>query len=247
VRVDPAALRADTAPPLLRDLAPGRKRRAAASTEAAPDRSLESRLSALSGERRREVLLDLILTDVALVLGHGAPGTVSADGAFRDLGFDSLTAIELRNRLGSRTGVKLTATAVFDHPSPRALADHLLGRLVPDPAEPRSPAEPHGSAGTTSPAETPSLGEPTYERVMADLSRLRKNLAVLALTGSQYAELAETFRGMSEPWTSGAFTVGADDLAPSGLEAATASEVLDFVTNSLGISISGDHSPTDLG
>ncbi|MBH1937212.1 SDR family NAD(P)-dependent oxidoreductase, partial [Streptomyces sp. AV19] len=225
VRVDPAALRADTAPVLLRDLAPRPDRRTAAAAGAAPERSLESRLGALPAERRREVLLDLIRTDVALVLGHDDARAVSPDEAFRDLGFDSLTAVELRNRLGGRTGLKLTATAVFDHPSPRALADHLLDRLVP-----AAPAAPTGP------------GQPAYEQLLADLGRLGNSLAALELTGAQRAELAETLRGLAEPATPGA---SAPETGAAGLEAATASEVLDFVTNSLGISIDGDSSPTD--
>ncbi|MBZ9638788.1 SDR family NAD(P)-dependent oxidoreductase, partial [Streptomyces sp. PSKA30] len=233
VRVDTAALRPDTAPPLLRDLVPARNRRttADAGTAPAPERSqetLESRLQALPAEQRRELLLDLVLTDVALVLGHGDPRSLSVDQAFRDLGFDSLTAVELRNRINQRTGLKLTATAVFDHPSPHALVDHLLDRLTP------------------APAETQNTGEPTYEQVMADLARVRNHLAALELTGAQRAALAATFRGLAQPWTNGEPAAVAADPAPSGLESASADEVLDFVTNSLGISISGNESPTDL-
>ncbi|MFE0138461.1 SDR family NAD(P)-dependent oxidoreductase [Streptomyces sp. NPDC059037] len=229
VRVDTAALRAaESVPPLLRDLAPAPNRRAAAGVTAARDESLESRLRGLPAEQRRALLLDLVLTDVALVLGHSDPRGVSAEGAFRDLGFDSLTAVELRNRINNRTGVKLSATAVFDHPSPLALVDHLLGRIAPAPADPRD------------------TEEPDYERVMADLTRIRSHLAALELTGAQRAALAETVRGMSEPWANGeSMARAAGDPAPAALESASAAEVLDFVTNSLGISISGDASTGD--
>ncbi|GAA2934075.1 hypothetical protein GCM10020221_32240 [Streptomyces thioluteus] len=223
VRLDPAALRSDTAPVLLRDLAPRPDRRTAAAAEAVREQSLEAQLGSLPAERRAEVLLDLVLTDVALVLGHGDARDVSPDEAFRDLGFDSLTAVELRNRLGGRIGLKLAATAVFDYPSPRALAGHLLDRLAP-----ASPAAPTGP------------GRPTYEQVLADLGRLGDSLAALELTGAQRAELAETLRGLAGPPSSGG---PAEETAD--LESATASEVLDFVTNSLGISIDGDSSPTD--
>ncbi|MFF3911829.1 SDR family NAD(P)-dependent oxidoreductase, partial [Streptomyces sp. NPDC001848] len=228
VRVDTGALHADTAPALLRDLAPSAHRRTAAgAAPAAAEESLTSRLGRLPAERRRETLLELVLADVAQVLGHSDPRQVAADGAFRDLGFDSLTAVELRNRINSRTGLKLSATAVFDHPSPSALVDHLLDRLAPPPAA----------------AE--ETGRPTYERVIADLTRIRDHLTALDLTAAQRTSLAETFRSMSEPWTPAESAVGAEEHVPAGLESATAAEVLDFVTNSLGISISGDESPTD--
>ncbi|WP_167355677.1 type I polyketide synthase, partial [Streptomyces atriruber] len=94
VRVDTAALRtADTVPPLLRDLAPAPQRRTASSAPTAPAESLESKLRGLPVEQRTALLLDLVLADVAQVLGHGDPRGLSADGAFRDLGFDSLTAV----------------------------------------------------------------------------------------------------------------------------------------------------------
>ncbi|WP_079151639.1 type I polyketide synthase, partial [Streptomyces sp. RTd22] len=232
VRVDTAALRAaDTVPPLLRELAPAPNRRAAASAPAAPAESLESRLRGLPAEQRSTLLLDLVLKDVALVLGHGDPRGISADGAFRDLGFDSLTAVELRNKINHRTGLKLSATAVFDHPSPRALVDHLLDRL------------------TAAPATARDAEEPSYERVVADLTRVGNSLAALELTATQRAALAEVFRGLAEPWTGGEPVAAADEPASADLESATAAEVLDFVTNSLGISISGDisgdGSPTD--
>ncbi|MFH9405367.1 SDR family NAD(P)-dependent oxidoreductase [Streptomyces sp. NPDC017638] len=228
VRVDTGALRADTAPALLRDLVPAAHRRTAGpAAPTAPEESLRDRLGRLPAERRRETLLDLLLADVAQVLGHGDPRRIGADEAFRDLGFDSLTGVELRNRINARTGLKLSATAVFDHPSPNALTDHLLRRLAPAPA----------------PAAEPD--RPTYEQVMADLDRIRNHLTALDLTGAQRSALSETFRGMSQPWTSPGSAAEAEEHVPAGLESATAAEVLDFVTHSLGISVSGDESPTD--
>ncbi|QES43775.1 polyketide synthase [Streptomyces venezuelae] len=235
VHVDTAALRtADTVPPLLRDLAPAPRRRTASSAPTAPAESLESKLRGLPAEQRTALLLDLVLADVAQVLGHGDPRGVSADGAFRDLGFDSLTAVELRNRISGRIGVKLSATAVFDHPSPRALVDHLATKLTPAPAP--------------TPVPTPAAEEqPGYEGIMADLARIGARLNGLRLTGGQRAALAETVRCLTEPPAHGHPVQTEDEPAlaepPADLEAATAAEVLDFVTNNLGISLPSDVTP----
>jgi len=100
----------------------------------------------LTGAGRAEqtrTVLQLVRTQVAAVLGHDGTGAIGPDHAFRDLGFDSLTAVELRNRLKEVTGLSLPATLVFDHPTPAALGERLLSELVPD-------AEPAGGGGLAS-------------------------------------------------------------------------------------------------
>ncbi|WP_410639155.1 type I polyketide synthase [Amycolatopsis sp. lyj-346] len=104
---------------------------AAARTEAPRgDEELRTRLAAVPEHDRSDFLLGLLLEQVALVLGHSGTGGVAPDRAFRDLGFDSLTAVELRNVVALATGLDLPPSLVFDHPTPEILTRHLLGELA---------------------------------------------------------------------------------------------------------------------
>ncbi|MDH6543552.1 type I polyketide synthase [Streptomyces sp. SPB4] len=97
------------------------------------------RLAGADADTRRRLLVDLVRAQTGSVLGHGTSARVPAERSFRELGLDSLAAIELRNRLGAETGLRLSPTLVFDHPSPVALAEFLDRELapagdLPDPA-----------------------------------------------------------------------------------------------------------------
>ncbi|MEU1827544.1 SDR family NAD(P)-dependent oxidoreductase, partial [Streptomyces abikoensis] len=126
--LDLVALRSQpaTVPHLLRHMVPAARKvvRSGASSGA-----LTARLSGLGAEERERLLLDVVREQVAGVLGHATANAVEADRAFKELGFDSLTSVELRNRLNAATGLRLPATLVFDYPSARAVASHLDAEL----------------------------------------------------------------------------------------------------------------------
>ncbi|MFH9575328.1 SDR family NAD(P)-dependent oxidoreductase [Streptomyces sp. NPDC017454] len=105
------------------------------------DGSLADDLASLPPAEAEAALLDAVRAQTATVLGHADPTRIGPAVAFRELGIDSLTALELRNKLAAVTGLKLPATLVFDHPNPGALARFLTGMVTPgDTAGPRSPA-----------------------------------------------------------------------------------------------------------
>ncbi|MFI8589013.1 type I polyketide synthase, partial [Pseudonocardia alni] len=163
VRLDLPALRAQGEPaPLLRGLIRRPVRRAAA--PASPTTGdLADRLRPLDGTARDEALLDLVRERIAQVLGHADPGQVETGRQFQDLGFDSLTAVELRNGLTAATGLRLPATMVFDYPTPGALARHLRDELLgaDDTADADAGSSTGAGAGTAvaSPGGTAATGD----------------------------------------------------------------------------------------
>ncbi|WP_234320135.1 SDR family NAD(P)-dependent oxidoreductase [Streptomyces sp. SBT349] len=141
MKVDLRRLRADAVaggglPELLGGLVQSGRRRARAGDGQAGagdgGSGLAARLAGLTSQEQEALLLDFVRGHVATVLGHAGIAKVGAEMAFKDSGFDSLTSVELRNRLRGATGLKLPATIVFDYPNPLALARYLHREVFPD-------------------------------------------------------------------------------------------------------------------
>ncbi|WP_212747350.1 type I polyketide synthase [Streptomyces montanus] len=136
------------------------------------------RLSGLPEVERRRVVADLVGQRVAAVLGHARGWSVESGRAFRDMGFDSLTAVELRNQLSAETGVRLPSTLVFDHPTPAALTDQLYAELFPD-AVPAAPQDGLSSTG-------------------ADEAAVRRKLAAVPVSKLKESGLLEAILALAE-------------------------------------------------
>jgi NADP-dependent 3-hydroxy acid dehydrogenase YdfG/acyl carrier protein len=167
--LDTAGLRAagGEIPAVLRGLVRTTARRTAQDGTGALAGSLAQRLAGIKEEQREAFLLDLVLGEVAAALNYAGSAAVDARRGFKELGIDSLTAVELRNRLNKATGLRLPATLVFDHPSPTAVARLLLTELAPAA----------GESATDGGSSAEALGEPDIRRVLATLSidRLRSS------------------------------------------------------------------------
>ncbi|WP_329112976.1 type I polyketide synthase [Streptomyces sp. NBC_01465] len=138
-RVDVAGLRnksGDELPPLLRVLVEGgrpRRNRSNTAKDSGSGGGLSARLAGLPADEARTAVLDWVREQVAVVLGHASGAGVDVDQAFTQLGLDSLTAVELCNRLAASTGLRLPSTLVFSYPTSRELGEHLYGLLGPAP------------------------------------------------------------------------------------------------------------------
>ncbi|MGO4649463.1 SDR family NAD(P)-dependent oxidoreductase, partial [Nocardia sp. 2YAB30] len=148
--VDIAALsaqaRSGLLPSVLQSLVPLPRRAGSGGADpgskAAPGRVLATRLASLAPDRHDAVVLEFVRDQVATVLGHVSGDLVDVDLPFSDMGFDSLGAVEFRNRLGATTGLRLPSTLVFDHPTTRAVATFIQSRVgdAPDGRRQKKPA-----------------------------------------------------------------------------------------------------------
>ncbi|WP_421106309.1 type I polyketide synthase [Streptomyces sp. NEAU-S77] len=213
--LDIAALRAQSTAgvaPLLRGLIRTPVRRAAAAGGGGADdaTSLADRLAGMSAAERDRFLLNLVCAQVATVLGYGSAAAIEPAAAFKDLGFDSLTAVELRNRLGAATGLRLPATLIFDYPTPDALADHLRAEL------------PHGDGGGPS--------------VFGELDRLEAALAGAADDSVTRSRITMRLQALLAKWNDAQDTAADGDTDDNDLESATDDELFDLLDDELGSS-----------
>ncbi|MEV0947345.1 SDR family NAD(P)-dependent oxidoreductase [Rhodococcus sp. NPDC049939] len=130
----------ESVPPILRRVLGIRRRRTAAADDSPT--GLADELRALDPGERHSRVLDIVTSNVAAVLGHDGKEAIDPERAFKQLGFDSLTAVQLRNQLATATGVRLAATVVFDYPTADAVTQELLARLLGSstPAQETRPA-----------------------------------------------------------------------------------------------------------
>ena len=210
VRFDPTLLRGGDGPvpALLRGLVRNAPRRATT----LDGQALRNRLAALDDAERRETLLGLVREQVAAVLRYAAPEDIAAQQSFTTLGFDSLTAVELRNRLARVADTRLPTTLVFDYPTPELLGGYLLGLLVPQ--------EDGGEWGT----------EP-FGRLEAMLAEERDEAEVRKVTAR-----LETLLVRWRERSGGHQASGAEDTGDDGLGSASEDDLLRYIDDELGLS-----------
>ncbi len=186
---------------------PGRR------TAGAPDpgrtSALARELAALPPEQLEGAILNAVLAQAALVLGKSGPESVEAARYFRQLGFDSLTALEFRNRLSGALGLRLPAAVVFDHPTPVELARYLHGQLADREAD--------------------------HRPVLAELDRLRSLLAGIGARGEGRARVADRLELLVEEFRGSATDPGSVGDSDDDITEATDDEIFDLIDKELGI------------
>ncbi|OWV12365.1 polyketide synthase [Micromonospora wenchangensis] len=200
--------------PLLAAL-PDAQPEAETAAPAAVTADLAGRLAAMPSPDRLGTVLALVRDQVAAVLGYASGADVDPERAFKEAGFDSLTAVELRNRLATETALRLPATLVFDYPTPTELAQQLLTELVPADA-----------GGVT------LLDD--LDRLQAALSTLDAD-AVAALDESTRAGVGERLRTMLAAWTAGQRPAEVASVTEE-LDTASDDDLFDFIDSKFGTS-----------
>ncbi|MEU3598622.1 type I polyketide synthase [Streptomyces sp. NPDC006798] len=188
--------------------------------------ALVAELAARPEPEQRRRLLDLVTGHVAVVLGHESASAVEPDRAFKETGFDSVSAVDLRNRLATACGVPLPATAVFDHATPAALGAHLWSLLY-EPGVPGGP--PGGGADGNAPVSA------VLDRLEARIDALSREEIEGARLGARLAALANRVTaalGAGQEAGGGPAGAGVADR----IGTATADDLFDLIDNELGAS-----------
>jgi acyl carrier protein len=169
-----------------------------------------NRLANLDPADRDAALRDVVLAEAALVLGMSGPGAVAAGRSFRELGFDSLTAVELRNRLGAATALRLPATVVFDHPTPEAMAAYLGTQL----------------GGATTEETTVLVAFSGLEKIESSLALLLEDESARDKVTARVKKLLAQLSAVAEE---------TEDSVADRIQSADDDDIFDFIDKELGI------------
>ncbi|MGH2853936.1 MAG: SDR family NAD(P)-dependent oxidoreductase, partial [Solirubrobacteraceae bacterium] len=216
IALDTAALRAQARAGALPALAQDLVRVPLRGGSGAPQSSLASRLAGVPEAEHYELVLEVTLAQVAVVLGHASTGAIGSRRAFKELGFDSLAAVELRNRLSAETGLRLPATLVFDHPTAAAVAQFLLDEL--------------GRRGASTAVSTE-----------AELAELERRLSSIAADETGRARVTARLQAFLSGLSARSSPAGDDD----DVRSATAEEVFELIDMELGSLRNGDARGTE--
>ncbi|MFI2437566.1 SDR family NAD(P)-dependent oxidoreductase, partial [Streptomyces sp. NPDC018693] len=173
-------------------------------------RSLADELASLGRQEQRERITEVVRSTTAVVLAHPEPETLALGQPFKALGFDSLTTVQLRNRLSTVTGLRLPTSLAFDHPTPIALIDHLHSRLAPQEG-----------------------GAPTGKSVLQDLERVAATLTTLETDPAEQTEIALRLKDLLWQWNNRRDDTANSAISDDNLDVASDEELFEALDREL--------------